>query len=160
MPKRPFDPGDVLWTVMYLAPSGAGLKPYAPGYTGIPYERAQQALFQLRGKYPKERFRLAPAEDPHLTVAQGRKALAEVLKRSTRPELARVARRVRRADIPIMASLALEAERQQRALDEWARENERRQAKGLPLIPKPDFSTVPQVEIRGGRVVIHMGGAR
>lgn len=145
--------------MVYVAP-GADVRPYAPEYTGITFHEAQQVVARLRAMYPKERFRLAPAEDPHLTVAQGRKALAEVLKRSTRPELARVARRVRRADIPIMASLALEAERQQRALDEWARENERRQAKGLPLIPKPDFSTAPQVEIRGGRVVIHMGGAR
>lgn len=159
MPKRPSDPSAVRWTVAYVAPGG-DLRPYAPEFTDIPFAAARKAAILLRAKYPQHRFRVVKAAPPQMTVAEARQALAEVLNRSTRPEWAEAARNVRSADIALMAPLAIQAERQQRALDEWARVNERRKAQELPPIPRPDLGPNPDITIRRGRIVIRFGGAK
>lgn len=158
MRERAFNPAAVLWTVMYFAPGG--LMPYAPEFTGLEHADATQAMFVLRGKYPNYRFCLSQSKAEHLTVREGRKALASILGRSTRPELVKVARKVRRADLTLMAPLAFQAEQDQQTLDQWERANEQRKRKGLPPLPKPNLGPRPQVETRGGRVVLHLGGAQ
>jgi hypothetical protein len=152
-----FDPATVLWTVMYSAPGG--LMPYAPEFTGLEHADATHAMFLLRGKYPGWRFCLSQTKQEHLSVREGRKALANILSRGARPELVKVARKVRRADLALMAPVAFQAEQDQQTLDQWERANEQRKRKGLPPLPKPNLGPRPQVETRGGRVVIRMGGA-
>jgi hypothetical protein len=154
--RRNFNPYSVLWTIRYA--NAGDLRPYCPEYTGIEYAQGRKLLSELRAKYPGERLVLTPASADHLTVFQARRAMRNLFSRVGRQDALPAVRKTRPADVPLLASIAFQAERNQKAQQDLARVNEQRKAKGLGPVPQ-EMRAEPRPVDQNGYVRIHIGGA-
>ena len=152
------DPTTILWTVMYYA-SGE-LRPYCPEYTALTWKESRGLLLRLKATFPQERLSLKPHQEEHLTVEQGRKALGQLFRQADRHELLPVADVARMEDFPVLANIAFRLQRGMAADAALDRTNERRLELGLRPVPRPAARPLPEIGLKNGRVVLHLGGSR